>query len=118
MEVILDRPETMNLLGLILKMIMDRNLSEARMAGIARNTRGNLQIGAGLMKATLCFEGERVVIQRDWAVPRRAKVAADLDTFLAIGLGGNPVLPFLRGKVKVGGNLLWMLKLMPLFQVK
>ena len=118
MEVVLEKPESMNLLGLILKMIIDRNLQDGMMADLVRNTKGALNLGAGAMKATLKFEGEKVVVERDWLTPGRAKVAASLDTFLAIGLGGNPVLPFLMGKIELGGNLLWLLKLMPVFQVK
>jgi len=118
LEVILEKPESMNLLGLILKMIIERNLKQGMMADLVRNTRGNLRLGAGPMKATLKFEGERVVVARDWLEPARAKVAASLDTFLGIGLGKNPVIPFLLGKISLGGNLLWLLKLMPVFQVK
>lgn len=117
-EVVLEKPESMNLLGLILKMIIERNLKQGMMADLVANTRGNLRLGAGQMKATLKFEGERVVVARDWLIPARAKVAASLDTFLAIGLGKNPVIPFLLGKISLGGNLLWLLKLMPVFQVK
>jgi putative sterol carrier protein len=117
-EVIVENPETINLLGLILKMIIERNLKQGMMEELVKNTRGNLRLGAGLMKATLKFEGERVVIARDWLVPARAKVAASLDTFLGIGLGKNPFVPFFLGKISLGGNLLWLLKLMPVFQVK
>ncbi len=118
MEVVLENPESINLLGLILKMIIERNLKQGMMEDLVKNTRGNLALGAGPMKATLKFEGERVVIARDWLTPARAKCSASLDTFLGIGLGKNPVLPFLMGKISLGGNLLWLLKLMPVFQVK
>lgn len=118
MQVVLENPETMNLLGLILKVILERNLQEGMIADLVANTRGNLALGAGPMKATLKFEGERVVVQRDWREPSRAKVAASLDTFLAIGLGKYPILPFLLGRISLGGNLLWLLKLMPVFQVR
>jgi len=118
LEVVLEKPESMNLLGLILKMILERNLKQGMMADLVRNTKGALRIGAGPMKATLKFEGERVVVARDWIEPARAKVAASLDTFLGIGLGKNPVVPLFLGKIQLGGNLLWLLKLMPVFQVK
>ena len=117
MEVVLDHPETMNMLGLIMKMILERNLQDPDMAATASQTKGNLRLGAGPMKATLSFEGQRLVIKRDWETRSRAKCAASLDTFLRIGLGGNPVIPFLQGKVKIGGNIFWLLILMPLFQV-
>jgi len=118
MEVVVDHPETMNMLGLILKLILEGNLQDPDMEKKARRARGNLRLGAGPMKATLIFEGDRLVIQRDWKVSGRAKCAASLDTFLGIGLGKNPFVPFLMGKISLGGNLLWLLKLMPVFQVK
>ena len=117
MEVVLEKPESMNLLGLILKLLLEGNLQDPDMVAKARGTKGNLRLGAGPMKITLVFEGERLTIKRDWDTPSRAKCAASLDTFLAIGLGGNPVIPFLQGKVRIGGNLFWLLLLMPLFQV-
>jgi hypothetical protein len=118
MEVVMENAESMNLLGLMMKVIIERNLEQGMMADLVRNTRGHLALGAGPMKATLQFEGERVKIVRDWLEPARAKCAASLDTFLGIGLGGNPIVPFLLGKISLGGNLLWLLKLMPVFQVK
>lgn len=66
MEVVLEQAETMNLLGLFLKLILEGNFQKAQLVAVARNTRGNVQIGASRMKITLCFEGERVVIRRDW----------------------------------------------------
>jgi hypothetical protein len=117
--VAIENPETANLLGLILQSLIEGNLADPRKAARARKIRGTVLVQAGAMRVSLhCQEG-RFTIARGHAdgEAARARVRGNLEAFLEIALGGNMVGPVLRGEVKVGGNLLMLLKLLPLLQV-
>jgi hypothetical protein len=117
-RVVLDHPETQNLLGLLLRTILENNLSDEAIYARVRAVRGEVQVQAGEMVITLRFEEGRVTIVSGPSESPRASVRGDMGAFLGVARGTGVVGPFLSGAVKIGGNPLLLLKLIPLLQVK
>ena len=116
-EIHLDDPARMNLLGLFVRDIATRNLARPKVAARARNWRGRLVFQAGPMAVTLHLEGERICLERGAVASPTAAVQGDLATFLALGLGRSPIIAFLRGQVRVRGNIWLLLRALSLLQV-
>ncbi|HOX43859.1 MAG TPA: hypothetical protein PK668_09675 [Myxococcota bacterium] len=114
----LEEPARMNLLGLILRSLLTRNLAEPRLARRALALRGAVAIQAGDMQVGLCAEPGRLVIRRGAPARPRASVRGSLPVFLDIALGGSLLGPLLDGELHVGGNPLALLKLLPLIRAR
>ena len=117
MAVVLNEPETMNLLGLILHSILEGNLAVEKKARKAGKIRGDIGVQAGEMKVTLKCDGGTFTIVRGFAGKTNARVRGGLQAFLRIALGGGLVEPLIDGDVKIGGNPFLLLKLIPLLRV-
>jgi hypothetical protein len=115
-EVQLDDPAKMNLLGLFVRDVVNRNLARPEGAARARGLRGRLVLRAGRMAVTLHLEGERLRLERGAAAQPTAEVRGDLATYLALSLGHSPILAFLRGQVQVRGNVWLLLRTLPLLR--
>lgn len=116
MPVQLDEPATMNLLGLFLRDLLDRNLDRPEGAARARRLRGHLVFQAGRMAVTLHLEGDRLLLERGAMARPTAEVNGDLATFLGISLGRHPLGAFLRGQLRVRGNIGLLLRTLPLLR--
>jgi len=112
-----EKIESMNLLGLILKSILEGNLADEKKAGKAAKIRGDIAVQAGDMKITLKCDGGTFAITRGHADKTNAKVRGGLKPFLNIALGGGLIQPVIDGDVKIGGNPFLLLKLIPLLRV-
>jgi len=116
-EVVLDQPETMNLLGLILKSILEGNLELEKKARKAAKINGKIGVQAGEMKITLHCDAGQFKIVRGHGDKSNARVRGGLKPFLEIALGGGLVQPVIDGDVRIGGNPFLLLKLIPLLRV-
>lgn len=116
--VTIDDPPRMNLLGLILGNIIERNLADpARQRGAAR-LRGDVVVQAGEMIVTLSFAESGVTVRRGAAARPRAAVRGSLDTLMGLALGRGMVGPVLAGRLKPQGSLLQLLRMRRLLRVE
>ena len=123
-----DRPEHMNILGLLMRGLLETNLKQPRLANRARHLKGDVAVRAGHMSVTLRFEGTRLLILADAHKPGsraadepppkkpRARVQGDMTALLEMVAGGGLVAPVVSRRVQVSGNLLMLLKMLPLIR--
>jgi hypothetical protein len=112
MTVSLVAPERMNLLGLLL-----RGLLERRLARRPTRLRGEVVLGAGEMRVTVRFIGGGVELTRD--PPARRAVASVLGTpaaLLDLARGRGLLRAWLRGLLHARGRPLALLRLFLLFR--
>jgi hypothetical protein len=114
--VVLDDAPRMNLLGLLMRGLLVTNLAEPRLAARAARLKGTVEVAAGRMVANLAFEGPRIVIRTGPAERARARVAGDMVALLDVVTRRALVGPVLSGKVRLGGNLFFLLRLLPLIR--
>ena len=113
-HVTIDDPPRMNLLGLLLGNIIQRNLDdEARLRRFQKMS-GALEVHAGEMCVTLTFAEGKMTVSRGPADKPKATVSGAMDALLGMALGGGMVWPWLAGRIKTSGNLLMLLNLKPL----
>jgi hypothetical protein len=106
----------MNLLGLLLRSILERRLADPRARRRAARLRGDLAVRGGRMRVTVRFTGCGIVITRTPAARPRARVEGSLAGLLAIALGRGLAGPLVRRELKPRGNLVWLLRLLPLLR--
>jgi len=115
--VTIDDPPRMNLLGLILGSVLERNLQQPALQRRATSLRAEVLVQAGEMVVTLAFEGAKVVVRRGRTARPKASVRGSLGALTDFALGGGLVGPVLRGRLKPRGSLLLLLRLRKLLQV-
>ncbi len=113
-HVTINDPPTMNLLGLLLANIIQRNLDNEAKLKRFQSMSGALEVHAGQMCVTLTFADGHMTVSRGPADSPRATVSGAMDTLLGLALGGGMVGPWLAGRIKTRGNLFMLLKLKPL----
>jgi hypothetical protein len=110
-EVVLQQPEAMPLVGLFLKAAL-----EERAEALARaRPRGDLAITTGGMSVTLSCSPERVVVRP--GVPERPRVhlSGSLEGLIELARG-RLAGPLLRRRVRISGNPLAFLPLARVFR--
>jgi hypothetical protein len=115
-RVVLDSPERMNLLGLLMHGLLARNLAREEVYAKARRIAGDVLVRAGEMAVTMRFADGRVTILCGVAGRPRARVSGTMDGLLGVVAEGRMVMPFLSGKIKIGGNPFLLLKMLPLIK--
>jgi len=108
--------QEMNLLGLMLGGILERNLATPKGAALADKLSGRLGVTAGKMKVTMSFGEEGITLHRGHLDGLKASVKGSLDGLLQVSLGRGPVKSFLAGEVSFGGNPFFVLKVLPLMR--
>lgn len=111
--VILDAPERQNLLGLLLKNILDANAEDQKKVKKLETIKGDVRVKAGEMIVTLQFRQGTVTVVTGPTDSPRARVEGDMAAFLDIASGGSLISPFFAGSIKIGGNPFLLLKLLP-----
>ena len=116
-RVVLDQPETQNLLGLLLHNIVATNLADDAKYARVRAAGGDVRVQAGEMVVTLRLGDGRLTIIAGPRENPRAQVKGDMGSFLKVARGVGVVGPVLSGSIRIRGNPFLLLKLMPLLQV-
>ena len=110
MEVVVERPESMNLLGLFMKSAL-----ESRADRLERlRPRGDIGLTAGEMSVTLRFAPERVVVAKGISGEPRARLSGTLESLVQIARG-NP-RPLLARRARLSGSPLAALPLAWVFR--
>lgn len=110
----LKQPKQMNVLGLLMHGYLRAALRDPSLADRARGMQGNVWLRAGPMWTTLCFDGQGIEIVRGKTPERRSAVEGEMDALLGVVTGAGMVGPFLAGRIRIGGNPLFLLKMLPI----
>lgn len=115
MQVTLENPQSMNLLGLILARVIEEN---ARRGARAR-VRGpkTVAVRGGPMSVSLEISSEEIRIFSSTAERADAAVVGTLDALLGVA-SGNMLGPLLSGRLRVSGDLLLLLRILPLIRAR
>jgi hypothetical protein len=110
-EVVLEEPEKMNLLGLFMKAALEDRADRLGAAGAS----GDIALTGGDMSVTLSFMPDRVIVRKGIVGSPRASLRGSLESLLEVARG-NMTTPVLTGRVRLGGNPLAVLPLRSVFQ--
>lgn len=116
-DVVLGDPERTDLLGLLIRSLLARALTRDAAVGKAAGMRGAVVMRAGRMVATVTFDEGRIVIRSGEADTPRAWLSGGMEDLLNVVAGKALVAPVLRRRVRFGGNLLLLLRLLFLVRV-
>jgi hypothetical protein len=117
-RVVIDSPETMNLLGLLMSALLETNLADDPAFARARSIDGDVLVRAGQMAVTLRMGDGGLTIIRGDAGGSKARVSGTMPALLGVVAEGRMVWPFLTGKIRIGGNPLVLLRMLPLIRAK
>lgn len=109
--------EKANIMVLMLKKILERNLEEPSVCEKIKNLDSVIYLKAGKMSCVLIISYGKISLLDEINKKYDAKVEGNLKDFLGIALGKYPVVSFLKKKLKVSGNPLVLLPLLSLFKV-
>jgi len=113
----IEQAESVNLLGLILKNIIQKNLQKPRIAQMVNGLSSSINIKAGRMKANIRFKDGDIIISSGFSERADASVKGTMSAFIDMGLRRNIIKRFLKGDVKIGGNVLKLLPLLRLLSI-
>jgi hypothetical protein len=109
------QPERMNLLGLLLRGLLERRLLD----GARPPLRGDVLVDAGGMRVTLRFAETSVEITRDPPAGRPiARITGTLRAFLELAVGRGWLRSLLARRIRPRGNPVTLLRLLRLFSAK
>ncbi len=110
----LKQPKQQNVLGLLMHGYLSAALRNPSLADRAKGMQGNVWLRAGPMWTTLCFDGQGIVVVRGKTQERKSAVEGDMGALLGVVTGAGMVGPFLAGRIRIGGNPLFLLKMLPI----
>ncbi len=117
-RVLVDTPEKMNILGLLMKGLLSDNLADESKYKRVCSMKGDVLVKAGLMSVTLRFKDNKLIIIRGDTGQAKAAVEGSMGALLSVVTEGAVVWPFLSGKIGIGGNPFFLLKMLPLIQAE
>ncbi len=118
MEVKFFDPDKMNLIGYFLRDILRANLFYKPVQKKAEKLKGAILFNASGMEATLIFHDKSVEIYQGATENINANITGDLNALLDVALGANYLKFIITAKIKIGGNVFLLLKLMKILRVQ
>lgn len=118
-QLTIDDPKNMNLLGLMLGSLIERNLATPAGQAALRGLSGAVLIGAGPMRVALELGGDGVRVTREAPARVTAELRGSLATFAQVAVSDNllgMLAPVVTGKLAVRGNPLVLLRLRALLR--
>lgn len=109
--------EKANIMVLMLKRILEKNLQEVVIYEKIKNLDSVIFLKAGKMSCVLKISYGKISLLDEINGKYDAKVEGSLKDFLGIALGKYPVISFFKKKLKISGNPLALLPLLSLFKV-
>lgn len=113
-RVVLEDSRSMNLMGLLIYDLFNRNLEDDLRYAVVRNIRGDIEIHGGRMIVTLRFGGGKVTLIAGSSLNTKAWVKGTLSAMLGLVTATDMIRPFLKGAVTFGGNPVLLTKILPL----
>jgi len=105
-----------NLLGLIVGDVIERSLKDSVGIERCKNLRGDIELEAGKMRTNLSFRGDTILVNEKSETKPRARVSGDLESLTQVALGQKLFAPYFSGKLKISGNIFFILKILPLLR--
>jgi len=116
--VIVEDPEHMNLIGLMMRGLLEENLARPSNRRKAEGLRGAVRVQAGDMAVVLDFTSEGLRIRRPGEGDRyRARVRGGMTDLLGV-VSGRVFGPVLTGRVRAAGNPFFLLSVLPLIRAE
>ncbi|MDQ7778795.1 MAG: SCP2 sterol-binding domain-containing protein [Planctomycetota bacterium] len=115
-EVVVESPETTNMLCLILRQTIERNLRTQEALAVAEEMDGSLAIGAGKMRAHIFFENGRVRISSASEVKPTARIEGSLAALAQSVSMLGAVKHIFQGRLRVKGSLPFLLKVLKILK--
>jgi len=100
-----DRLGDLSIMGLMVKALIDDNLKKPDRAALAAGLDFTAVLRVGPMAVTLSFRPGGIRLENGAIDRPTCMIQGDMRSFLKLGVGGNPVIPFLQGKIKVRGDI-------------
>jgi hypothetical protein len=114
--VVVEAPEHMNLIGLMMRGLLEENLAKPRSRARARGLRGAVRVQAGGMAVVLDFDAGGLTIRMPREGERyRARVRGGMTDLLGV-VNGRLFGPVLSARVRIGGNPFFLLGMLPLIR--
>ncbi len=117
-SVVFRTPGEMNLLGYILRSLVEKNLNTPKGARALLKMTGTVLVGASKMRLTLDFSGEDLVMEVGARGKPDVRVVGSMDALLGVSLGKGMVWPVLTRRLKVGGKVWRLLRMLPLLKAE
>ena len=102
----------MNLIGFFLHDLLKNNLKKGSCEETARQMNGAFLFEASGMQVTFVFQNESIEIHPGIAAKINAKIIGEMNDLLDVALGEGYLKLLLIGRIKIGGNILKLLKLL------
>lgn len=112
MRVTFPEPEKMNLIAYFLRDLLQTRLWDPQKQAQAQAMQGAILFQASNMQVVLEFGNEEVAISPEASKNFQAKIRGDLAALLDIAAGAPYFKFLLLGRLRIGGNLLLLLKLL------
>lgn len=109
-NVTIEDPTRMNILGLILGSILERNIADPKRAALLGKLDGDVVVKSGAMAITVGFGGGTARIQRGAVDRPKAKLEGRIDVLTELTLGRGVVKHFFGGRIKLKGNIFLLLR--------
>ena len=106
--------EHMSMLGLLIAGLLESAMADEARRRRAALLEGAIWLGAGRMWVTLRFSPDGVTLSRGRQGERLAEVGGDMRALVEVVAGRLPVLPFVAGRLRIGGSPLALYRLLPL----
>ncbi len=116
MIVQLKEPDKMNLIGFFLHDLLKNNLKKGSCDEAARRIIGAILFEASGMQATLVFQKEAIEIHPGKVAKINSKITGEMNDLLDVAIGESYLKLLFIGKIKIGGNILMLLKLLKILR--
>ena len=114
--VVVDNPEHMNLIGLMMRGLLEENLAKPQNRKKADGIRGAVRVQAGDMAVVLDFGAEALRIRMPAEGDKyKARVSGGMTELLGV-VNGKLFGPVLTARVRIGGNPFFLLGMLPLIR--
>lgn len=114
--VVVVEPERMNLLGLMLKSLLERRMNHSAARRHARALRGKVLIEASGMRVLLRFTQTSIEISREFTGRADAEIRGTLTALLRAALGRQRARSLITGQLRARGAPLMLLRILSLLR--
>jgi len=104
--------DKMNLIGFFLHDLLKNNLKKGSCEETARRMNGAFLFEASRMQITLVFQKESIEIHPGKLAKINSKITGEMNDLLDVALGESYLKLLLIGRIKIGGNIFKLLKLL------
>jgi hypothetical protein len=116
--VVFRTPGEMNLLGYILRTLIERNLQTEKGVRALSKMKGTVLVGASKMRVTLDFSSDDLEVEVGARGKPDVRVLGSMDALLGVSLGKGMIWPVLTRRLKVGGKFWRLLRMLPLLKAE